>query len=66
MDPLLQANPEECLSLIRKLEAKGERYQGFCKGGDADGRGVLDGEDGRYGWSHSTYSAIIQKGYETL
>jgi hypothetical protein len=56
MDPLLQANPEECVSLVRTFEAKGERYQGFCKGGEADGRGESEGADGRYDIVHKTFA----------
>jgi hypothetical protein len=62
MDRLLQANPEECASLVRTFEAKGERYQGFCRGGDADGHGELEGKGDRYAWCH-IYTTVVQKSH---
>jgi hypothetical protein len=39
MDPLLQASPEQCSALARTYEERGEKYQGFCVAGEADGFG---------------------------
>jgi hypothetical protein len=39
MEPLLQASPEQCAALAQAYEERGERYQGFCMAGEADGFG---------------------------
>jgi hypothetical protein len=39
MDPLLQASPQQCAALARRYEDRGERYQGVCMAGEADGFG---------------------------